>query len=87
METQLTAEDVKQMRLERRDAEIVQAHTDGRLDELLGVSSATTALHEKVRGTEQLTRADVKALYALREYESIVEADASGRITYEMDQS
>lgn len=32
---QLTAEDVKQMRAEGRDAEIVQAKTDGRLDNLM----------------------------------------------------
>ena len=83
METQLTAEDVRQMRLERRDAEIVTAHNEGRLDELLGVSSATTALYEKVRGTEQLTKQDVKALYALREFSTIVAADAAGRINYE----
>ena len=81
--TQLTAEDVKRLGAERKYDDIEQARTDGRLDELLGISSTESALNFKVNHTtDQLTQKDVKDLYKRRQYAEIVKAESDGRINY-----
>jgi hypothetical protein len=82
MTTQLTGEDVAQLRRERKDKEINQARLDGRLDILLGVPRDTVALHEKARSIQQLTEDDVSKLFKNKDYELIVAANEAGRITY-----
>ena len=82
MSTQLTEEDLARLMRERKYEEVEQARLDGRLDTLQGVPSEIVALQEKAKGTEQLTRDDVRRLLELNNHELIVAADKAGRITY-----
>lgn len=60
--------------------QIVEAKADGRINDLLGIPPEETALIARARDG-QITPADVKALYALRQYDLIADAQAAGRVT------
>ncbi len=73
--TQLTQADVDRMRREGRNADIVQAKNDGRLNELFGLPAPID-----IAGERQLTEGDVQQLYDEGRYEDIIAARDAGRL-------